>query len=88
MNAIGIKYLYTLTKHSDHIIFFWEMENNLRLIKLFQNEQGTFFNKVKQLITDDLPHLLPTNSYLSSIQSFWQSGSVDYIHFNYRLYSP
>ena len=27
------------------------MENNLRLIKLFQNEQGTFFNKVKQLIT-------------------------------------
>ena len=51
MNAIGIKYLYTLTKHSDHIIFFWEMENNLRLIKLFQNEQGTLLNKVKQLIT-------------------------------------
>ena len=39
------------TKHSDRILFFWEMENNLRLIKLFQNEQGTFFNKVKQLIT-------------------------------------
>ena len=51
MNAIGIKYLYTLTKHSDHIICFSEMENNLRLIKLFQNEQRTFFNKVKQLIT-------------------------------------
>ena len=27
------------------------MENNLRLIKLFQNEQGTRLNKVKQLIT-------------------------------------
>ena len=43
--------MYTFTQHSDHIIFFWEMENNLRLIKLFQNEQGTYFNKVKQLIT-------------------------------------
>ena len=51
MNAIDTKYMYTFTKHSDHIIFFWEMENNLRLIKLFQNEQETFFNKVKQLIT-------------------------------------
>ena len=27
------------------------MENNLRLIKLFQNEQGTLLNKTKQLIT-------------------------------------
>ena len=27
------------------------MENNLRLIKLFQNEQGTLLNKAKQLIT-------------------------------------
>ena len=43
--------MYTFTKHSDQIIFFWEMENNLRLIKLFQNEQGTLLNKVKQLIT-------------------------------------
>ena len=27
------------------------MENNLRLMKLFQNKQGTLLNKVKQLIT-------------------------------------
>ena len=51
MNAIDTKYMYTFTQHSDHIIFFWEMENNLRLIKLFQNEQGTLLNKAKQLIT-------------------------------------
>ena len=45
------KYMYTLTTHSDHIIFFWEVENNLRLTKLFRNEQGTLLNKVKKLIT-------------------------------------
>ena len=28
-----------------------DQKNNLRLIKLFQNEQGTLLNKVKQLIT-------------------------------------
>ena len=67
MNAIAIKYLYTLTKHSDHIICFWEMENNLRLIKLFQNEQGTFFNKVKQLITAS--RTLTTYQLLSQLHS-------------------
>ena len=37
------------------------MENNLRLIKLFQNEQGTLLNKVKQLITvSSFTYYLPT----------------------------
>ena len=57
MNAIDTKYMYTFTKHSDHIVFFWEilakkpMENILKLIKIFQNEQGTLLNKVELLIT-------------------------------------
>ena len=76
MNAIDTKYMYTFTKHSDHIIFFWEMENNLRLIKLFQNEQGTLFNKVKQLITASpkittYPLLSPLHSIFLAICLCW-----------------
>ena len=36
--------MYTFTKHS-------QLKNNFRLIKIFQNEQGTLLNKVKELIT-------------------------------------
>ena len=45
------------------------MENNLRLIKLFQNEQGTLLNKVKQLITASPK--ITTYPLLSQLHSIW-----------------
>ena len=59
---IDTKYLYTFTKHS-------QLKNNFKLFKIFQNEQGTLLNKVKQLITAS--PTLTTYPLLSQLHPIW-----------------